>query len=343
MSAVVNHINTQDALTCSLPAEYAYVRESTVDRRITSLVSVLFLVGIFTERKEPLLLAAALLFVSVSKPPPLQFPTEEQMSHLSDEKLRAIWMRNTATLIGMLATHTFRPFGFHGTSERGMKGICRDKMSKGIFYVAGIEGYHHPVSYLADLYTIASKALGYMSNGGGLFLIATDGGEKYGFGIKKYIWSNTHISIYLAEPKNDQRFLKLIYRGRSENQPLLFSSTGTQIPIMEVNFADEMNIPLTNDNFSERVLGLLHPEQLGWNAPPLHYRFVMQKIIATALLHLSKGADLNLKAAHKRGVALLEQVEDWSAVTVSKLGYFGAWDGTDQPLPGSVSISNFLG
>jgi hypothetical protein len=102
-------------------------------------------------------------------------PSFEELKTKPMKELHASWTKNQHLLLGACALKQIPRFGFHGTTEAGFVGIQRSKRTKcSHFFLAGYSYQLDPVSFLADLYTMARKARGYQNTNGAVLTITAD-------------------------------------------------------------------------------------------------------------------------------------------------------------------------
>lgn len=102
-------------------------------------------------------------------------PSIEELKTKPMKELHAAWTKNQHLLLGACALKQIPRFGFHGTTEQGYIGIQRSKRTKcSHFFLAGYSYQLDPVTFLADLYTMARKARSYQNSNGAVLTISTD-------------------------------------------------------------------------------------------------------------------------------------------------------------------------
>lgn len=143
-------------------------------------------------------------------------PSIDELEKLSIKDLHSIWRTNNETLIGFLETKKVPRIGFHGTNKNGIEGILNSDQSGRYesekFWVASCRHQLDPITYLADLYTIAEKASCYKGVGdeeAGIFTVITKINEN----LDKYIGGSYLIpNILDHDSLSDQKFLHRIWR-----------------------------------------------------------------------------------------------------------------------------------
>lgn len=198
-------------------------------------------------------------------------PNMEELQNSPVEKVHALWRLNNETLLGIIAKKEIPQFGFHGTDERGMKGIQESRKSStsgDYIWVASYDYQLDPITALADFYTIAEKGGGYSHDGGGVFTICTNNDQR----CRKYIYSHTPSAWYRENtPDKDlnteaeSQFFELIWRNNYNDntqytdrvKKLRWNGDDSLCSTKELFPAEEFHVKFNEYNYDETVKGIL--------------------------------------------------------------------------------------
>lgn len=213
----------------------------------------------------------------------LHIPTIEEMRSQPLDKIQAVWRRNNEILLGLIQTNPIPKFGLHGTSRLGMEGIQNSKNSRGeYFFIASYDYQLDPITFLADLYSIAAKASAYSRENGGIFTLLAN--DRKTLPVNKFISSNS-LGFLPQDSNSDNTFLNLVGRqqncryarkvlsgwfdrDRGNNDHILNSQT--ILSTQDLLIANEYTRPFNPDTYDEVVKGVLAVNDLIFTEPVLN-------------------------------------------------------------------------
>lgn len=279
-------------------------------------------------------------------------PNMEDIRSVSLKTLHRQWKTNNEILIGILSCEIIPHIGFHGTNKDGLEGIMESKKSDlrnyksdDWIYVASYTDQLDPITFLADLYTCAYKALGYMEENGGIFTVRT----KCNSSMHKYIWtiSNSFPDCKDHDSYEEKKFLQLINRKKSDEGDGDFDDTRNisislcskhNKPLIKTKHfftACEFKLKFDPENYEKKILGVLKDNERVYSRKHLknlyhsfysldpdtlqeyNYRynlakrFEMQEIIFKAFLHANiidhENSHSSLLAEQQKGEELMQQ------------------------------------
>ncbi len=263
-------------------------------------------------------------------------PSKEELEKLSEEELHRLWKMNNEALIGVIAREKIPKFGFHGTNAA--EEILKTKVSKGYLdeiYVAGYVAQLDPITFLADLYTIATKASAY---GTDCFVVRTDAARDYHKNI------NALRDMFEGDEKldseQDRAFLKFTWRNRGSDmvtyqftkEDLKEFSKSKMIPSKCFFPTSELKLKFNPENFDERIKGVLfekkricnsiYSKNVTGNYPKLILagRFRIQELILYAFEKIQVIKENSWQGYQDVGEVLMRQIDRITKLSDKQLG-----------------------